>query len=129
MVATASLAWAESQSDIVWPTYDQADQATDSGLTCPALQAEITHVSADIRMLERAQVRVEDVLHSAFDMERYGSSSSPGGTRVSIGAVGGKEAYPVARGQIVVSLKIAQKRRDHLKSLAPGCKPASQPAP
>src|ERR1700712_4733594 len=81
---------AESQSDIVWPTYDQVDRASDTGLNCAALQAEITHVSADIRMLGKAQVRVEDVLHSAFDMERYASSSGPAGTRVSIGAVDGK---------------------------------------
>jgi hypothetical protein len=127
MVAAGPQAWAESQSDIVWPTYDQVDRASDTGLNCAALQAEITHVSADIRMLGKAQVRVEDVLHSAFDMERYASSSGPAGTRVSIGAVDGKEAYPVARGQIVMSLKIAQKRRDHLKSLEPGCKPAPAP--
>lgn len=129
VVATGPQAWAQSQSDIVWPTYDQAERTSDAGLNCPALGAEITHVSADIRMLEKAQIRVEDVLRSAFDMERYGGSNGAGGMRVPSGGVGGKEAYPVAREQIVASLRIAKKRRDHLKSFESGCKPAPQPAP
>jgi len=129
MVAMGPQAWGQSQSDIVWPTYDQADKISDPGLNCGALQAEVAHVTADILMLQKAQVRVEDVLHSAFDMERYGGSAGPGGVRVSAGVVHGKEAYAAARGQIVASLRIAQKRRDDLRSLEPGCKPAPQPTP
>jgi hypothetical protein len=127
VVAIGPRAWAQSMSDIVWPTYDQIDRASDTGLNCTALQAEIGHVAADIGVLRKAQTRTEDALHSAFDMERYGGSRGPGGMRVSSGAVNGKEVYATAREQIVASLKIAQKRRDRLKALEPDCKPAPQP--
>jgi len=119
--------WAQSQSDVVWPTYDQVKRLSDDSLTCAALEAEIAHVSSDIRLLYKAQARVEDVLHSAFDMERYGHARGPSGQMVASGGVAGKEAYATARGQIVVSLKTALARRDHLKSLEPGCKPGPQP--
>lgn len=127
MAVMASPAWAQSQSDIVWPTYDQVERSSDPGLACPALRSEIAHVASDIALLQRAQTRVEDILRSAFDMERYGGSNAPGGQRVSGGPVFGKEAYPKAREEIVASLRVAQRRRDHLKSLEPGCKPAPQP--
>jgi hypothetical protein len=119
--------WAQSQSDIVWPTYDYVARVSDPGLTCAALAAEINHVAADIHLLNRAQTQVENVLRSAFDLERYGGSNGPGGMRVSIGGVAGKEAYAKARGEIVASLRVAQGRRDHLKGLEPGCKPGPQP--
>jgi hypothetical protein len=120
-------AWAQSQSDIVWPTYDQAAFVSDPLLNCSALAAESAHVAADIHLLEKARTRVEDVLRSAFDMERYGRSNGPGGMSVSGGIVGGREAYATARGQIVASLKVALQRRDHLKDLEPACKPGPQP--
>ena len=116
--------WAQSQSDIVWPTYDQVQHVADARLNCTALDNEIGHTAADISLLEHAKRRVEDVLHSAFDMERYAGSHAPDGGRVAGGAVHGKEAYAAARGQIVESLKIAQKRRDWLAGLKPACKPA-----
>ena len=128
MAVAATGAWAQSQSDIVWPTYDSALRGSDAELSCPALQAELAHVTADIGLLQKAQNRVEDVLHSAFDMERYGGSNGPGGQRISSGAVHGKEAYAQARGQIVASLRTAQLRRDQLKRLEPDCKPAPQPS-
>ena len=121
-------AWAESGSDIVWPGYDQVEKSGDAGLDCPQLAAEIHQVSKDVTLLNRAQTRVEDVLHSAFDMERYGGSNTPG-QRISSGAVDGKQAYASARVQIVASLKVAIARREHLKSLEPGCRPAPQQAP
>ena len=127
LLAAGSKTWAQAPSDIVWPTYDQAERVSDSGLHCADLAAEIAHVTADVSVLRKAQTRVEEVLHTAFDMERYASRNGAGGMRVSAGAVNGKEAYAEARGQIVASLRIAQTRRDHLKSLEPGCKPASQP--
>jgi hypothetical protein len=127
MATVTAPAWAQSQSDIVWPTYDRVERDSDRGLACPALRSEIAHVASDIVLLERAQTRVEDVLRSAFDMERYGGSNGPGGQRVSGAPVTGKEAYPKAREEIVASLRVAQKRRDHLKSLEPDCKPAPQP--
>src|SRR5471030_1537619 len=80
-----------SQSDIVWPTYDQAERNTDAFLNCAQIQGQIAHVSSDITLLNKAQARVEDVLHSAFDMERYGGSTGTGGQRISSGAVNGKE--------------------------------------
>jgi hypothetical protein len=115
---------AASQSDIVWPTYDQARQVADGLLNCGALDKEIAHTAADVELLEHAKARVEDVLHSAFDMERYGGTNSPGGQRIAGGSVYGKEAYSAARGQIVESLRVAQKRRDWLQTLKPSCKPA-----
>lgn len=115
-----------SQSDIVWPPYDQAERNTDAFLNCAQIQGQIAHVSSDITLLNKAQARVEDVLHSAFDMERYGGSTGPGGQRVSSGAVNGKENYAAARQQIVASLRMATLRRDHLKSLEPDCRPAPQ---
>ena len=127
LLFAAGPGWAQSQSDVVWPTYDQVKRLSDDSLTCPALQAEIAHVSSDIHLLYKAQTRVEDVLHSAFDMERYGHTRGPSGQMVASGGVAGKEAYATARGQIVVSLKTALARRDHLKSLEPGCKPGPQP--
>jgi hypothetical protein len=120
-------AWAQSQSDIVWPNYDQVARSADPGLSCAALETEITHVASDVRLLNKAQTRVEDVLRSAFDLEHYGGTNGPGGTRVNSGGVAGKEAYAAARGQIVASLRVAQGRRDHLKSLEPSCKPGPQP--
>ena len=78
---------AVSQSDIVWPTYDQAQRNTDAFLNCTQLQNQIAHVGSDITLLNKAQLRVEDVLHSAFDMERYGGSTGPGGQRLSAGIV------------------------------------------
>ncbi|HVZ27167.1 MAG TPA: hypothetical protein VG798_00790 [Rhizomicrobium sp.] len=123
-VLAALPARAESQSDIVWPTYDQAQRASDTQLNCPALDTEIAHVAADVSLLNHARARVEDVLHSAFDLERYGGSNGPGGQRVPGGAVHGKEAYARARGQIVESLTIARKRQDWLASLKPACRPA-----
>jgi len=117
---------AVSQSDIVWPTYDQAERNTDAFLNCTQIQGQIAHVSSDITLLNKAQARVEDVLHSAFDMERYGGSTGPGGQRISSGAVNGKENYAAARQQIVASLRMATLRRDHLKSLEPDCRPAPQ---
>ena len=117
---------AVSQSDIVWPTYDQAERNTDAFLNCTQIQGQIAHVSSDITLLNKAQARVEDVLHSAFDMERYGGSTGPGGQRISSGAVNGKENYAAARQQIVASLRVATLRRDHLKSLEPDCRPAPQ---
>jgi hypothetical protein len=128
MVVAAPGAWAQSQSDVVWPTYDRAEKSSDAGLTCAALQAEIAHVTADIGLLRKAQNRVEDILHSAFDMERYGGTNGPGGQRISGGMVNGKEAYAQARVDIVASLRVAQKRQDRLKGLEPDCKPAPQPA-
>jgi len=118
---------AQSQSDIVWPTYDRVARVSDPILSCAALAAEISHVASDIHLLNKAQTQVENVLHSAFDMERYGGSNGPGGMRVSIGGVAGKEVYAKARGEIVASLRVARGRRDHLKSLEPGCKPGPQP--
>jgi hypothetical protein len=115
-----------SQSDIVWPTYDQVERNTDAFLNCAQIQGQIAHVSSDITLLNKAQARVEDVLHSAFDMERYGGSTGPGGQRISSGAVNGKENYAAARQQIVASLRMATLRRDHLKSLEPDCRPAPQ---
>jgi len=117
---------AVSQSDIVWPTYDQAERNTDAFLNCTQIQGQIAHVSSDITLLNKAQARVEDVLHSAFDMERYGGSTGTGGQRISSGAVNGKENYAAARQQIVASLRMATLRRDHLKSLEPDCRPAPQ---
>ena len=127
LLAAQPGAQAQSQSDIVWPTYDQVARVSDPSLNCAALEAEISHVASDIHLLNKAQTRVEDVLHSAFDLERYGGSNGPGGMRVSIGGVAGKEAYAKARGEILASLRVAQGRRDHLKSLEPGCKPGPQP--
>lgn len=127
LLAVAPAAQAESRSDIVWPTYDRIERLSDRGLNCTALVDEIAHVGSDIRLLNTARSRVEDVLHSAFDMERYGGSNGPGGTRLHVGSVNGKEAYPKAREKIVASLKVAQSRRDYLKSLEPGCKPGPQP--
>ena len=112
-----------SQSDIVWPTYDEVRHVGDGLLNCAALDRETGQVAADVRLLHHAQVRVEDVLHSAFDMERYSGSHGPGG-RVPGGAVNGKEAYADARGQIVASLRVAEQRRDWLTTLKPSCKPA-----
>ena len=119
-----SSAWAESQSDITWPSYDQVQHVGDGLLNCAALGNEIAHVDADLTLLEHAKARVEDVLHSAFDMERYAGTRDPGGGRVPGGAVHGKEAYSAARGQIVEALKIAHQRHDWLISLKPNCKPA-----
>ena len=113
---------ATSQSDIVWPTYDQARQVSDGLLNCDALDKEIAHTAADLKLLHHAQTRVEDVLHSAFDMERYAGSRGIGGQSPG-GAVDGKEAYAAARGQIVSSLRIAEQRRDWLATLKPSCKP------
>lgn len=127
-VLAATPAMAQSQSDIVWPTYDRVALVSDPLLNCAALKTETAHVASDIATLQRAQDRVEAVLHSAFDMERYGGSNGPGGLRVSSGAVDGKEAYSAAREQILASLKTARSRRDHLKGLEPDCKPAPQPA-
>ncbi len=128
LMAAQPGAWAQqSQSDVVWPTYDLVEFPSDTKLGCDALAAEITHVGADIRMLNKAKLRVEDILHSAFDMERYGGSRGPGSSRIPIGAVDGKETYATARGQIVVSLKVAEARQDHLKSLEPACRPGPKP--
>ena len=121
-------AWAQAPSDIVWPTYDRAALVSDPLLNCAALQAEIAHVTSDISLLRKAQNRVEEALHTAFDMERYGNRNGAGGMRVSAGAANGKEAYAGARSQIVASLRVAQERRDHLKGLEPDCKPGPQPA-
>lgn len=120
--------FAASQSDIVWPTYDQAQRSSDLSLNCSQLQSESAHVSSDITLLRKAQARVEEVLHSAFDMERYGGSTGPGGQRISVGPVDGKQSYPAARQQIVASLEVALARRDYLKSLEPACRPAPQQA-
>ena len=120
---------AVSQSDIVWPTYDQAQRNTDAFLDCSQLQSQIAHVRSDITLLNKAQVRIEDVLRSAFDMERYGGSNGPGGQRISAGIVEGKESYAAARQQIVASLRVAVARRDYLKSLEPDCRPAPQQTP
>ena len=120
-------AWAQSQSDIVWPTYDRVEKPSDPGLGCRALGSEIAQVAADIKLLNHAKVRTEDVLRSAFDMERYAGTTSPGGEHMAGGPVNGKEAYATAREQIVGSLKVAEARRDHLKSLEPACKPEPQP--
>jgi hypothetical protein len=123
------IAAAQSQSDIVWPTYSQAEHSGDAALTCGQLQGEIAHVSSDISLMHKAQTRVQDVLRSAFDLERYGGSNGPGGQRISAGTVGGKESYAAARGEIVASLQVAMARREHLKSLEPACKTAPQQAP
>ena len=114
---------ATSQSDIVWPTYDQVRHVADGLLNCRALDNEISHTGADVSLLHHAQVRVEDVLHSAFDLERYGGGHSPDGGHVQGGPVHGKEAYATARGQIVASLRVAEQRRDWLVTLKPNCKP------
>ena len=127
-MAVATSAWAQSQSDIVWPTYDQVQHSSDPDLGCPALDAEIAHVASDISLLRKAQNRVEEVLHSAFDMARYGGGKGPGGMRISGTDVSGQDSYIQARGQIMASLKVAMGRRDYLKSLEPNCKPAPQPA-
>jgi hypothetical protein len=126
-MAIMPCAWAQSGSDVVWPTYDQVEHSADTGLGCPALGTEIAHVTSDIRMLHKAQNRVEEVLHSAFDMARYGGGKGPGGMRVSGTDVSGQDSYIQARGQIVASLKVAQERQTYLKSLELGCKPAPQP--
>jgi hypothetical protein len=121
-------ALAVSQSDIVWPTYDHVEHSGDASLDCSQLQARITHVGSDVALMHKAQARVEDVLRSAFDIERYGGSTGPGGQRISSGAVNGKEGYAAARGEIVASLKVAMARQVHLKSLEPACRPAPQQA-
>ena len=120
----ATPAVGESQSDIVWPTYDAAQHVADNLLNCSTLGNETAHTAADITLLEHAKARVEEVLHSAFDMERYGRNGGPGGQKTALGSVDGKESYATARGQIVESLKIAHQRRDWLESLKPNCKPA-----
>ena len=126
LMAVQPGAWAQSQSDIVWPTYDQVERTSDAGLGCTALRAEIAHVAADVSLLNHARIRTEDVLRSAFDMERYGGTHTTGG-RIGGGPVNGKEAYATAREQIVGSLKVARARQDYLKSLEPACKPEPQP--
>lgn len=120
-------AWAQAPSDIVWPTYDQAERASDSGLACAGLETEIAHVASDISLLRKAQTQVEQILHTAFDMERYGTRNGAGGMPVAAGASNGKESYAAARGEIVASLRVAERRRDYLKGLEPGCKSGPQP--
>lgn len=122
MLGASVPAGAVSQSDIVWPTYATARHPGDTVLDCQALEAEIHHVVADLIMLDKAKLRVEDVLHSAFDLERYGKTRGPGGQEMSTGAVDGKENYAIAREQIVFSLRTAGQRRDWLQSLRPACK-------
>jgi len=127
LLLAASRVQAQSQSDVVWPTYDSAERSSDAGLDCPALKAEVGKVTSDIHLLRVAQNRVENILHSAFDMERYAHTRGPSGEMVAAGGESGKEAYARARGDIVASLRVAQKREDHLKSLEPDCKPGPQP--
>ncbi|HMH65285.1 MAG TPA: hypothetical protein VK515_06850 [Rhizomicrobium sp.] len=117
-----------AESDIVWPGYDEVERSGDALLDCSQLHAQIDHVGSDVSLLRKAQVRVEDALRSAFDMERYGGSNGPGGQRISSGTVQGKESYAAAREAIVASLKNATARQSHLKSLEPACRPAPQHA-
>lgn len=121
----AAPAGAISQSDITWPGFYDSDvrRPADPGLDCRALDAEIAHVDEGISTLKKAQARVEDVLHSAFDMERYGKEPGPGGQTLGAGAVSGKEAYATAREQIIASRHNAERRRAYLESLRPACKP------
>jgi hypothetical protein len=123
----AGPAGAVSQTDITWPSYydSEVQRPTDPGLDCQALDAEIAHVGQGVSSLTKAQLRVEDMLHTAFDLERYGKEPGPGGGSLSAGAVNGKEAYSTAREQIIASRHNAQKRRAYLESLRPACKPKS----
>ncbi len=78
-------AQAVSQSDITWPSFYDSEvrRSTDPGLDCQALDGEIADVDEGVVMLIKAQTRVEDILHSAFDMERYGKEPGPGGEALS----------------------------------------------
>jgi hypothetical protein len=115
---------AEAPTDIVWPTYDEIERNGDLVLDCDRLATEIGHVSSDIHLLNTAKVRVEDILHTAFDLERYSGTNS-GGHFIRPSEVKGKESYAAAREQIVFSLHFASARHDFLVKLHPYCKPTA----
>lgn len=112
-----------AQGDIVWPTYSQVSHTTDLALSCEQLDAEIDHVSSDIRLLAKARDQVQDALRTGFDLDRYRSSRQQG-THVFNGNGGGEERFSTARDEITASRSVAMARRTYLTNLLAICKKA-----
>lgn len=109
--------------EIVWPTYSQVSHSTDAALDCAQLDAELAHVSADIKMLAKARDRVEEAMKTAFDLQRYSAAQRQGSAVFTGGGAGAAaEGYPKAREEIVASERIARARHDFLTNLKSVCK-------
>jgi len=112
----------EADSDIVWRTYSQVVYPGDSELSCPALKAQMVHVSTDIRMMDKARARVEENMRSAFDLDAYRNGHLMGVHQFT-GNGGGEQAFTKARRQIIDSRRVAADRLNHLGNLMLFCKP------
>jgi hypothetical protein len=107
---------------IVWPTYLLIEKSYDSALSCPKLAAEIDKVSGDISLLAKAQVQVQEALRNSFDTQNSAGREVDGALLNTAYSRAGS-LYSEGRMQIRESRRIAEARRDHLKSLEKTCHP------
>jgi len=114
---------AYAEEDIIWPTYSQVVYPSDAMLSCDRLHAEIDHVSSDLAMLEKARDRVQEAMHTGFDLQRYRTTYQAGSPQHTGNGPGGEYVYPKARAEIIASQKVARDRRNHLENLLLFCKP------
>ncbi|HEY5347331.1 MAG TPA: hypothetical protein VIJ72_03990 [Rhizomicrobium sp.] len=114
---------ADSDSDIVWPTYSQVTFSTDAALSCSQLRDRIQHVTDDIAMLTKARQRVEDIIQSQITFSRsHGTVSREGTFQPETSDGSSEKGYVQAHSEIGTSHGIAVKRLDYLNLLEKTCK-------
>ena len=123
MFLLAGVAWADSDSDIVWPTYSQVSFSTDAGLSCSQLRDTIGHVTDDIALLSKARQRVEDIIQSQLTFNRsHGGVTREGTFQPETSDGSSEKNYVEAHSEIGASHGIAVKRLDYLTGLQKTCK-------
>ena len=117
---------ADSDRDIVWPTYSQVRFPTDAGLICSQLHDTIRHVTDDIAMLSKARQRVEDIIQSQITFNRsHGNTTREGTFQPETSDGSSEKGYIQAHSEIGASHGIAVERLDYLIGLEKTCKTAA----
>jgi len=119
LVATPVADAADSDTEIVWPTYKLVDKPYDRTLTCDRLEEEITHVSDDLHLLKVAKFKVEEAVRTIREMQQVMSRDQTSFSNIKSDESG--LSFIDARTAIKDSQDIAEQRRDHLEALRQTC--------
>lgn len=122
LALTASAGRAHDDGEIVWKTYSMVAYPGDGSLSCSGLAQEIGRIEADIAVMDKANARVQAIIHNSYDLHHYRKATSNG--PATLNGTGGDPDFSKARDEIVKSRHFAVDRIAYLKQLQPQCKGA-----